>query len=165
MIGRQQNGRKLRLIYCYSHKDEKLRSRLETHLSLLRRQGHIRQWHDRIILPGRNWSEAIDETLESADIILLLISADFLDSDYLYSTEMVRALERHEAGEAIVVPIILRPVDWSHSPFYHLQVLPKNGRPVTTWHNRDVAWADVAKGIRMLVERFPLDGGGSAPGR
>src|SRR5215472_6110261 len=100
--------RSVKIFISYAHKDEALRDELEKHLSLLQRQGFITSWNDRQILPGTEWAYAISEHLNTAQIILLLISSDFLASDYCYSIEMERALERHEAGEAYVVPVILR---------------------------------------------------------
>ena len=140
------------VFYSYAHEDETFRNKLETHLSLLQRQGLITAWHDRHILPGTDWSQAIDEHLERASVILLLISADFLASDYCSGLEMQRALERHQANEACVIPILLRPVDWNNAPFAHLQALPTGAKPITTWRNRDAAFADVAAGIRRAVE-------------
>ena len=140
------------VFYSYAHKDEAFRNKLETHLSLLRRQGLITAWHDRHILPGTDWAQAIDEHLERASVILLLISADFLASDYCYGLEMQRALERHQANEARVIPILLRPVDWNKAPFAHLQALPTGAKPITTWRNRDAAFTDVAAGIRRVIE-------------
>lgn len=144
----------LELFYSYSHKDEDLRDELETHLSMLKRQKVISQWHDRGILAGEEWGGEIDEHLKAADIILLLVSANFLASDYCYDIELKLAMERHEAGEARVVPVILRPCDWSGAPFGKLQALPKNARPVTTWPNRDEAFTDIAKGIRKTAENL-----------
>ena len=141
------------LFYSYSHRDEDLRAELEKHLSLLRRSGHISEWHDRRLEPGTEWKGEIDEHLRSAQIILLLISADFLASDYCYDIEMKVALERHDRGEAVVIPVILRPVDWMSAPFARIQGLPKDARPITTWANRDEAFADVARGIREVVTR------------
>src|SRR6266852_1110811 len=140
------------VFYSYAHEDEAFRDTLEKHLSLLRRQGLITAWHDRRILPGADWSQAIDEHLEQASVILLLISADFLASDYCYGIEMQRALERHQANEARVIPILLRPVDWKGAPFAHLQALPTDAKPITIWRNRDAAFADVAAGIRRVIE-------------
>lgn len=139
------------LFYSYSHNDEALRDELETHLSLLRRQGVIRNWHDREMTAGTEWEGQIDRNLDAADVILLLISADFLASDYCYDKEMKRALERHAAGTARVIPVILRPCDWHSAPFWKLQALPKDGKPVTTWGNRDEAFTDIARGIRHAV--------------
>jgi internalin A len=141
----------LRLFYSYSHKDEVLRSQLEVHLKLLKRNGVILSWHDRLIGAGQEWKEQISKNLEQADIVLLLISADFLASDYCYDIEMTRALERHEAGEAQVIPVIVRDVDWSDAPFRKLQSLPINGRAVKRWPDRDAAWRNVTEGIRMAA--------------
>jgi internalin A len=102
----------VRLFYSYSHKDETLRNKLETHLKLLHRQGLLETWHDRKIEAGAEWKQKIDDNLERADIILLLVSADFIASDYCYEKEMGRALERHEKGEALVIPVIVRDVNW-----------------------------------------------------
>lgn len=150
--------RKIRVFNSYAHEDEAQRDRLEKHLTILKRQKVIQTWHDRKILPGQNWADQIDQNLEEADIILLLISADFIASDYCYEIEVRRALERHEAGEAVVVPIILRPVDWTDAPFARLQALPKDAKPVETWTIKEQAWADVAEGIKRLANelREPL---------
>ena len=140
------------VFFAYSHKDEALRDRLASHLKLLERQGIIKTWHDRRIDAGSEWKDKIDSHLESAKIILLLISAEFLASDYSFDVEMKRALERHEDGSAVVIPVILRPVDWKQSAFAKLQALPKNGKPITTYANRDVAFEEVAAGIRVAIE-------------
>jgi hypothetical protein len=123
-------------------------------LKLLHRQGLISAWHDRKIAAGEEWKDQIDKNLEAAEIILLLISADFIASDYSYDKEMSRALERHEAGRVQVIPVILRDVDWHPAPFGKFQPLPKDGRPVTSWENKDSAWKDVALGIRKAVEEI-----------
>ena len=140
------------VFYSYSHKDERLRDVLATHLALLRRQGVISEWHDRRITPGDTWQQSIDENIDRADIILLLVSADFIASDYCWGQEVVRAIERHASGGARVIPIIVRPVDWGGAVFGKLQALPENGKPITLWPNRDLAWVNVVKGIRTAVE-------------
>jgi hypothetical protein len=147
--------RPISLFYSYSHEDEVLRDQLAKHLSLLKRQGVIASWHDRMIGAGADWKGAIDKNLDEAYIILLLISPSFLASDYCYDIEMKRAIERHDGGTAIVIPVILRSVDWQGSPFARFQVLPKDGKPVTLWSDRDEAFTDVAKGIRRAVEAIP----------
>jgi hypothetical protein len=139
------------IFFSYSHKDESLRKRLEEHLSVLSRQGVISGWHDRMIGAGQEWKGEIDRRLDSARIILLLISPSFLDSDYCYDVEMNRALERHESGEARVIPVILRPCDWHGAPFGKLQALPKDGKPVVEWRPRDAGFMNVAEGIRAVV--------------
>ena len=127
------------VFFCYSHKDEALRDELETHLKLLQRQGVISTWHDRKILPGGEWDHEIDSHLERAKIVLLLISADFIASDYCWDKEVKRALERHASGEATVIPVLLRACDWQSTPFGNLQGLPNAMQPVTLWSDRDSA--------------------------
>lgn len=141
------------IFFSYSHKDEPFRKQLETHLSMLCRQELIKPWHDRMITAGDEWKGQIDDNLNSADIVLLLVTANFLASDYCYDIEMKRAMERHEVGEARVIPIILTPVEgWMYSPFAKLQVLPKDGKPVTKWDDRDEAFVNVAQGIRKAID-------------
>lgn len=146
------NGKKpIELFISYSHRDEEYCNRLKTHLSNLRRQHIIDDWHDRKIVPGEEWASKIDEHINSAKIILLLISSDFISSDYCWEIEVARAMERHEAGEATVIPIILRPTDWNGTPFSKLQALPKNAQPITEWDNEDRALLDVVNGIRAAL--------------
>lgn len=147
----------LKVFYSYSHKDERHRERLEVYLSTLRRENLISEWHDRKITPAKEYEGEISSNLESADIILLLISPNFIASDYIYDKELKRAMERHEADEANVIPIILSPCEWKTLSFGKLQVLPRDGKPVTTWNNRDEAFLNVANGIRSVVEH--LNGG------
>jgi hypothetical protein len=141
-----------KLFFSYSHADEDLRDQLEKQLSMLIRQGVIEPWHDRRITAGDDFAGAIDSNLEDADIVLLLVSADFLASAYCYDREMARALERHEEGSARVIPVILRPCDWTSAPFGKLQALPKNATAVTRWPDRDEALLDVVQGIRKAAE-------------
>lgn len=119
------------LFFSYSHKDEALRDQLETQLAMLKRQGVIETWHDRRIVAGSDLDHAINAHVETDEVILLLVSPDFLASDYCYEIEMTRAMERHAVGEAVVIPIILRPCDWHGSPFGKLVATPPDGRPVT----------------------------------
>ncbi|WOB45939.1 toll/interleukin-1 receptor domain-containing protein [Thermoleptolyngbya oregonensis NK1-22] len=144
------------VFFSYSHKDEDLRDEIATHLSLLKRQGLITAWHDREITAGAEWSGEIDTHLNAAQIILLLVSANFLASDYCYDVEMAQAIARHERGEACVIPVILKPSDWAGAPFGKLQALPKNAKPITTWANRDEALLNVAQGIRTAVQRMAV---------
>jgi hypothetical protein len=158
--------RPVSVFYSYSHRDEAYRDELAKHLTVLERGGLIEAWHDRKIQPGSEWAEGIDHNLEKADLVLLLVSADFLASDYCFDVEMRRALERHEEGTAVVVPIIVRSTYWQSAPFGKLQALPTGGRPVDEWTNPDAAWTDIAVGIdrviqelrkRPLEETVPLD--------
>src|SRR5689334_14830612 len=130
----------VKIFFCYARKDESLLHKLKAHLSPLRRQGLIEVWHDRDINAGTEWLQEIKEQLNAAQIILLLVSPDFMDSDYINDFEMKRALERHEQGEARVIPVILRPVHWHKAPFSYIQALPTDGVPVTTWENQDRAF-------------------------
>lgn len=144
--------RAIELFYAYARDDERLMKRLNLQLALLQRQGLIHTWHDQQIVAGSPWEQEIDVHLKSARVILLLVSPAFLASDYCYSTEVQEAMKRHEAGEATVIPIILRPCEWKSAPFGKLQALPKDVRPVTLWRNRDAAFDDIARGIRKAVE-------------
>jgi len=129
-----------------------LRNELETHLKLLQRQGLIETRHDRKIEAGDEWKRKIDENLERAEIILLLVSARFIASEYCYAIEMKRALEKHDNKEAVVIPVIVRDVDLRDAPFAKLQYLPTDGKAITTWRNKDSAWRNVAEGIRKVAE-------------
>ncbi len=120
----------IEIFFSYSHKDETLREKLEKQLSLLKWQGLITGWHDRKIVAGQEWAGEVDTHLNTAQIILLLVSPDSMASDYCYGIEMKRAMERHEAGEARVIPIILRPTDWKSASFGQLKALPKDGKEV-----------------------------------
>ncbi|MCB1036614.1 MAG: SUMF1/EgtB/PvdO family nonheme iron enzyme, partial [Acidobacteria bacterium] len=141
-----------RVFVSYSHEDDRYRVALTRHLRLLERQGLIESWFDRKILPGEALDAAIQRELERAEVVLFLVSADFLASEYCYGVEMKRATERYEAGEALVVTLIVRACDWHSSPFGKLLALPTDGKPVTSWDNPDEAWTDVARGLRRLLE-------------
>lgn len=136
------------LFFSYSHVDELLRDQLEVHLSSLKRQGLISAWHDRRIVAGTEWKNEIDKNLEAAEVVLLLISPDFINSDYCFELEMKRAMERHQSGEAKVIPVILRPCDWHDLQFGKLQAVPKDGKAITTLPNIDQAFLDVVRAIK-----------------
>lgn len=139
------------IFFSYSHADEGLRDQLEKHLSALRHQGVIEAWHDRRIPVGREFDREISHHLESDDIILLLVSSDFLASPYCYDNEMKRAMKRHSNGTAVVIPVILRPCDWHDTPFGKLLAAPKDGRPITQWPNVDEAFLDVVQAIKRTI--------------
>ena len=145
-----------KVFFVYSHKDEDHRNQLEVQLSMLKRQGLIESWHDRRITAGSTFNQTIDDRLEEADIILLLVSPDFLASEYCYDVEMNRALERHESGGVHVIPVILRPCDWHSAPFGDFLAVPRDGKPVTKWENKDEAFLDIAKSIRKVVEEVNI---------
>jgi hypothetical protein len=145
----------IKVFFSYSREDKPLRDRLEIHLSSLRQQGVISAWHNRQIVAGSEWEEEVDRHLKTADIILLLISPDFVASKYCYEIELPDAIARHEAGEAYVVPILLRPTaGWKNLPFAKLQVYPSGGKAVTLWGNEDEAFVDVAEGIAIAVAQL-----------
>lgn len=145
-------GEKPTRVFCsYSHADAALRQKLEKHLKLLQRQKIIDDWHSRDVAAGEEWAPDLLMRLDRADIVLLLISSDFLASDHCWGVEMERALGRHRAGTAHVIPVILRPVDLTGAPFMHLQCLPRDGKAVVTWTIEDEAWTDIAQEIRRLA--------------
>ena len=143
---------KVDIFFCYARKDKKFLEEIKTHLMPLQRLELAKVWHDADISPGSEWEEEISKHLNTADIILLLISPDFMASEYCYSKEMVQAMERHERGEARVIPVILRAIYWQEAPFGKLQALPKDAQPITKWQDRDEALFDVAETIRMVVQ-------------
>ena len=140
------------VFYSYADADEAFLAHLEAHLSGLQRAGRIAPWQRLQITAGKDWQAELQRHLNSASLILLLISADFLASDAQYERELQRALARHEANEARVVPILLRPCDWEASPFARLQVLPRNHQPISRWPDRDDAFTEVAKEIRVALD-------------
>ena len=158
----------LKIFLSYAHEDEIHRETLGKHLRELAREGLVDIWHDRMITGGREWAGVIDAALKSADIVLLLISADFLDSDYCNDKELTEALRMHDGGTARVVPVILRSSDWEHSKFARLNALPPDGRPIVEAEHPDQRFTAVAKGLRDIVaeihaERAPASTEQSAP--
>ena len=143
-----------KLFYSYSHKDEAFGEKLEGHLAILRRNNYLTEWHDRRISAGNEWEEEINYHLEEADIILLLISSNFLASDYCYDTETIRALEKHQANESVVIPVILSPCLWRESKLGKLQALPTDGDPISTAAHEDQAWLAVAEGVLEKVREL-----------
>jgi tetratricopeptide (TPR) repeat protein len=163
-------NRKLYLFLSYAHEDRALCEELQTHLAALRQDGTLEGWNDRDIPPGATWEAEIRGHLDRADIILLLVSADYRFSAFC-GLEVRWALERAALGKTVVIPVILRPVDWEDAPFHHLQALPDEGRPVVKWRNRDEAFVDIVRGIRRVsgsllhsgVEPAPVPGPAPVP--
>lgn len=151
------------VFFSYSHSDEGLRDQLEKQLSILKRQGVIETWHDRRIGAGEEIDKAISDNLMAADIILLLISPDFINSDYCYDREMTAAMERHERGEAIVIPVILRACQWHGAPFGKLNATPPDGRPITQAVDRDQAFLEVANAVQAAAKKLGRGKGTSSP--
>jgi hypothetical protein len=142
------------LFFSYSHRDEDLRDELETHLAVLKRSGIIDTWHDRRIVAGSELGASIDLALDEADVVLLLVSSYFLASDYCYEKEMQRAMERHEAGDAVVIPVILHPCDWQSTIFSKLMATPTDGKPVSKHTNLHDAFLDITNAIKTAVSRL-----------
>lgn len=144
----------LRIFVSYSHDDDAMRRELMKHLAALKRDKRIESWYDREVLPGAPLDNAIIYELNRADIILLLVSASFIDSDYCYSTELARAVERSEQGEARAVPVILRNCLWKQTVLGRLKAIPRDGRAIASWPNQDDAYTDVAEEISRLVKHM-----------
>ena len=144
------------IFFSYSHRDEVWRNELEIHLSALKRQGLIDTWHDRRIFAGDEVDHVIAEQLETASVILLLISPYFIASDYCYDVEMVRAMERHANGDARVIPVVLEPCDWQGLPFGSLLATPTDGKPVSKHPNPHDAFLDIVKAIKKALPQKEL---------
>ncbi len=141
----------MKIFFSYTHVDEQFCDMLQKHLAALKHQGLIETWHDRRIRAGDEFDNVIDRQLNEAQVILLLVSSDFIASRYCYEIEMARSLERHRAGEARVIPVILRPCDWKETPFGKLMAAPKDGKPIKAWPDIDEAFLDVVKRIREVI--------------
>ncbi len=139
----------IRVFLSYASADELLKQQLATHLAALEREGAIATWEENPINAGSDRLTIINQQLAEADIILLLISADYIASDYHYNGELQQAIQRHATGQVRVIPILLRPVDWQNTILGQLQPLPKNAKPITSWHHKDEAFLDVV--IIMLT--------------
>jgi hypothetical protein len=144
----------LRVFVSYAHADEQAKNDLLSHLEPLRRLEIISTWHDRMLKPGEDWGKKISDNLERADIILLLVSIDFINSPYCYDVELDRAIERHTNREAVVIPVILRSCMWKSTPFGAIQAVPRDGRPVSLWSDRDEAFVNVVEGIKQTAEEL-----------
>lgn len=145
------------MFYSYSPKDEQLVNELEEHLAIQKRQGLIQTWNRKNILAGDDVASKVNSHLDEADVIVLLISSSYIDSDYCYSIEMMLAMVRHRAGKACVIPILLRPCDVTGAPFAQLKSLPSDQRAITAWSDHDAAWASVAADLRTRIESLRVD--------
>lgn len=153
-LAKAPDAKGVNVFFSYSHADETLKVELLKHLEPLRRLGLIEAWQDRTIKGGEEWDKVISEKLDAADIVLILVSIDFINSKYCYDVELDRALELHARGKARVVPIILRNCLWSHTPFAKLQALPRDAKAIVTWPDRDEALVSVADGIRQIADEL-----------
>jgi hypothetical protein len=150
----EPSGEAASVFVSYAREDERLRKKLSDHLGGLRHGGFIKDWSDGQITPGQEWEPQILRRLDEADIILLLVTSSFLGSEFIGRVELSMALERHRRGEAVVIPVILKPADWQSAGLAGLQALPKGGKAVTSWSDRDAAYLDIAQGVRRAVEAW-----------
>jgi tetratricopeptide (TPR) repeat protein len=153
---KQEHAMAYQVFISYSHQDQSLRQKLDNHLANLKSQNIITSWYDGEITAGTNWQSQIIQHLNEAQIILLLISDGFMASDFCTSIEMTQAIARHDANQARVIPIILRPVDWQGAPFEKIQALPTGAKPVTDWPNQDSAYLDIVRGIRKAINDLTI---------
>jgi hypothetical protein len=143
----------IKIFFSYCHEDEDLRNELEKSLVMLKRQGHISAYHDRRIVAGNDFNDSINEHMSDADIILFLVSRDFLASDYCMNTEMSLAESRLTRGEAHIIPIIARPCEWNQVPlFARLLGGTTDNKAITKWPDLDDAFLDVSRHIRAVVD-------------
>jgi TIR domain len=146
--------KRIKIFSCYAPEDRELLKQLNKHLSPLRRMSEISTWSDCDIQAGNDWAQEIQTHLDEANIVLVLVSPDFIASNYCYGRQMQMAFERHNLGKAHIIPIILRPVIWEDTTLGRFQALPTNRTPITSWTNLDEAFWDVARGIRQVVRTF-----------
>ncbi len=150
------NNKKIKIFCSYSHKDEEIKDELEKHLSIYKRIGLIELWTDRKILPGENWSLRINDEIENSDVVLFLVSADFISSDYCFEVEVKKAIKQHEMGQSVVVPIILRECNWEGAPFEYIQGLPTDMKPIVSkhWFSKDEGYNNVSLNLGKIIKVF-----------
>ncbi len=149
---------KIRTFISYSYRDEKFKEEFKAHLKPLTYEYGLDLWDDREMDAGKEWEDEIIMHLERDELIFLLISADSIASEHIWQKEIPKAIQRHNAREAIVIPIILRPCVWESLDFGKMQAVPKNGKPITTWENQDSAWLDVVRQIEVVLKGERLEG-------
>lgn len=148
------SGSAARIFISYAHEDEDMKDELDKHLKVLKRSSKVQVWSDRALIAGEAWDQSIMSELHDASIVLLLVSVDFNASDFIWDKELAVAMERHRAGTARVVPIILRTCEWMNLPYAQLSALPRHGTPVTAYSDRDVAYSEIAQGVAQLVDQI-----------
>ena len=142
----------IEIFFSYAHKDEDLMDAVRKQLVIFDRQKRIVKWYDRKLLPGKSWKGEIDHHINYADIVLLFVSPDFFESDYCYEVELTQALKQHQEGRTVVIPVIVRPCAWHTAPFATFQALPRDGKSISRWEDKDEACLDVANGIMKVVK-------------
>ena len=148
------NTNKVNVFLSYCHADEDYKNKLNIHLSPLKRMSKINEWDDRELKAGTQFDEIIKRHLEKDDVIILLISADFINSDYCYNTEMQKAMERCKKGQCKILPIIVRPCLWNITPLKDFLALPKDGKPLSTYENEDIAYLEIVEAINQEIDSF-----------
>jgi hypothetical protein len=151
------NTKMATVFFSYSHANETQRNKLELHFAMLKREGLVETWHDRRLNAGDEFDRGILKQLEEADIILFLVSPEFLASRYCFEVELKRALERHESREARVIPVILEPCDWHASPLSKLLAVPRDGKPVSKYTNANEAYLEVVQAIRAALQELEIE--------
>ncbi len=141
----------MKIFLSYAHEDERYKEKLQVSLAVLKNKGLIEVWDDRQLMGGQEWDATIKKALDDADIVLLLVSPDFLASSYIFDVEVKLAMEEHRAKTVRVIPIIVRPCLWKETEFVQLQAFPKNAKPISSWNDEDEAFFDIAKNIEEIV--------------
>jgi hypothetical protein len=152
-----QNMKPLRIFYSYSKQDQELLDRLLSHMRVLERVGLIEEWSNTAIQPGDDRNLTTEKYLRNADIILLLISANFINTDFCYEVELSLALQEHQRGKALVIPIFLRPCSWQDTPIAQLQGLPRNNQSITShpyWSDQDEAFYEIVQELKLLIRKL-----------
>jgi hypothetical protein len=144
----------VKLFCSYSHLDEKWRRKLSNSLAALRRSGDIEEWYDGMIDPGSDWDSRIRDELENADIVALIVSDNFIASDFCWGMELQRALELHAQGRTTVIPVVVSPCQWERTPLQHIEALPKPLKPIALWRPQDAGWKSVADGVARVVKQL-----------
>jgi len=148
----------VKIFISYAHEDETYKDELITHLVPLERENLIDSWNDRELVPGDDWDDEIKGALATAQIVLLLVSPDFIASDYIHKVEIAGAVDRHKKGEVVIAPVIVRTIDWNAFSLGRFQALPKGGKPISRWADKDEAWVSVTKGLRTLIRGINGEG-------
>jgi len=143
---------KPKLFVSYSRRDAEYLNEFKVHLAGLKRNKKIEVWTDQEIVPSDKWKQKLKQELETADIMVFLLSPDFIASDFIYEEEVMKAIERRNKGEVVILPIIIRPCDFSSTPLTDFQALPRNAEPISTWENKDEAWMNVVDGLKRTID-------------
>ena len=151
-IGVERQVKKPRVFLSYSHKDEEYKKELDKHFAPLRNNGRVETWNDRKLEAGSRLNEIIQEELNTSDIIIFMLSSDFLDSYYCYDIEMKKAIEREKRGECKIIPVIVRACMWDETPLKNFLAFPKDGKSIEQYERKDDAYLEIAKGVREIVQ-------------